>query len=106
MSLSIHAIFLRFFEGPEGGRAWAREKGIMTERVLTLLAWSRALCGAHPGSRHENQAGVLYACLIALVGSRLRNGDRTAGLGAVTKKEGKRRRRKEIKRNSKKFIPC
>jgi hypothetical protein len=98
--------FFDFLKARKAGARGRQKKVIMTERVLTLLAWSRALCGAHPGCRHQNQAGVLFECLLALVGSRLRNGDRTAGLGAVTKKEGRRRRRKEIQRNSKKFIPC
>ena len=78
LSLSVHAIFLRFFNGLEGGRAWARGK--RRGRAITIESYHvvQGMCGARPARRHQNQAGVLDACPLALAGSRLWNGDRLA----------------------------
>ena len=68
-------------------------RGSLVKREFFQLAPLQAMPCGHPGRRHQNQAGVLYACLLALAGGRLRNGELTAGLGAVTKKEGRRKKK-------------
>jgi len=69
---NIRAIFLRVFQRPEGGRAWARGKGgeVTTLKVSHILdmVQGMAMCS---GRRHQNQTGVLYAYLLVLDSSRL-----------------------------------